>query len=55
MLAGAAGIWLFYVQHQFEGVYWESRERGRLVTFATAREGAGSAAAPLISSTSRTV
>jgi omega-6 fatty acid desaturase (delta-12 desaturase) len=24
MLAGAAGIWLFYVQHQFEGVYWES-------------------------------
>jgi acyl-lipid omega-6 desaturase (Delta-12 desaturase) len=23
MLAGAAGIWLFYVQHQFEGVYWQ--------------------------------
>jgi omega-6 fatty acid desaturase (delta-12 desaturase) len=23
-LAGAAGIWLFYVQHQFEEVYWES-------------------------------
>ena len=23
MLAGAAGIWLFYVQHQFEDVYWE--------------------------------
>ena len=21
--AGAAGVWLFYVQHQFEGVYWE--------------------------------
>ncbi len=21
-LAGAAGIWLFYVQHQFDGVYW---------------------------------
>jgi acyl-lipid omega-6 desaturase (Delta-12 desaturase) len=21
-LAGMAGIWLFYVQHQFEGVYW---------------------------------
>lgn len=21
-LAGAAGIWLFYVQHQFEGGYW---------------------------------
>ena len=22
LVAGAAGIWLFYVQHQFEGVYW---------------------------------
>jgi acyl-lipid omega-6 desaturase (Delta-12 desaturase) len=22
LIAGAAGIWLFYVQHQFEGVYW---------------------------------
>ena len=22
-LAGAAGIWLFYVQHQFEDAYWE--------------------------------
>ena len=22
-LAGAAGVWLFYVQHQFEDVYWE--------------------------------
>jgi omega-6 fatty acid desaturase (delta-12 desaturase) len=26
MLAGAAGIWLFYVQHQFEDVYWETGE-----------------------------
>jgi len=26
MLAGAVGIWLFYVQHQFEDVYWESGE-----------------------------
>ena len=25
-LAGSAGVWLFYVQHQFEGVYWERRE-----------------------------
>ena len=24
MLAGASGIWLFYVQHQFEDVYWEN-------------------------------
>ena len=23
MVAGSAGIWLFYVQHQFDGVYWE--------------------------------
>ena len=22
-VAGAAGVWLFYVQHQFDGVYWE--------------------------------
>jgi len=26
MLATAVGVWLFYVQHQFEGVYWEWRE-----------------------------
>jgi len=26
MVAGAAGIWLFYIQHQFEGVYWKRRE-----------------------------
>jgi acyl-lipid omega-6 desaturase (Delta-12 desaturase) len=25
MVAGTAGVWLFYVQHQFEGVYWERR------------------------------
>jgi omega-6 fatty acid desaturase (delta-12 desaturase) len=24
LLAGSAGIWLFYVQHQFEDAYWES-------------------------------
>jgi omega-6 fatty acid desaturase (delta-12 desaturase) len=23
MIAGAAGIWLFYVQHQFEDAYWQ--------------------------------
>ncbi len=23
MMAGSAGIWLFYVQHQFEDAYWE--------------------------------
>ncbi len=23
MVAGAAGVWMFYVQHQFDGAYWE--------------------------------
>jgi omega-6 fatty acid desaturase (delta-12 desaturase) len=23
LLAGAAGVWLFYVQHQFEDAYWQ--------------------------------
>jgi omega-6 fatty acid desaturase (delta-12 desaturase) len=26
LVAGSAGIWLFYVQHQFEGVYWEREQ-----------------------------
>ena len=26
VLAGTAGVWLFYVQHQFEDVYWESSD-----------------------------
>lgn len=26
MVAGAAGVWLFYVQHQFEEAYWERSE-----------------------------
>lgn len=26
MTAGSAGVWLFYVQHQFEDVYWERSE-----------------------------
>ena len=36
-LAGSAGVWLFYVQHQFEGVYW-SRSEGWNVA-AAALEG----------------
>jgi omega-6 fatty acid desaturase (delta-12 desaturase) len=32
-VAGTAGLWLFYVQHQFEGVYWE---RGPDWDYATA-------------------
>ena len=27
ILAATAGVWLFYVQHQFEDVYWESAGR----------------------------
>lgn len=27
LLAGSAGIWLFYVQHQYEDTYWSSHER----------------------------
>jgi len=26
LIAGAVGIWLFYVQHQFDGVYWARHE-----------------------------
>jgi omega-6 fatty acid desaturase (delta-12 desaturase) len=26
MITGTLGLWLFYVQHQFEGVYWERRK-----------------------------
>jgi acyl-lipid omega-6 desaturase (Delta-12 desaturase) len=27
MMAGAAGIWLFYVQHQFEDTYWAEHDQ----------------------------
>jgi len=27
IVSGAAGVWLFYVQHQFEDAYWERQER----------------------------
>jgi omega-6 fatty acid desaturase (delta-12 desaturase) len=33
LVAGGAGVWLFFVQHQFEGVYWE---RGEDWSFAAA-------------------
>ncbi len=26
LLAGSAGVWLFYVQHQFEDAYWQSSD-----------------------------
>ena len=28
LLAGAAGVWLFYVQRQFEDTYWQSAASG---------------------------
>src|SRR5262249_61814910 len=28
-VAGAIGIWLFYVQHQFENTYWQEHENWR--------------------------
>ncbi len=34
MVAGSAGVWLFYVQHQFEGVYWERTEKWDYMTAA---------------------
>jgi omega-6 fatty acid desaturase (delta-12 desaturase) len=33
-LSGAAGIWLFYVQHQFEDAYWERDENWNYVEAA---------------------
>jgi omega-6 fatty acid desaturase (delta-12 desaturase) len=27
LLAGSAGVWLFYVQHQFEDTYWQSDDK----------------------------
>lgn len=34
LVAGSAGVWLFYVQHQFEGVYWERGAEWDYVTAA---------------------
>lgn len=34
MTAGAAGVWLFYVQHQFEDAYWERRDEWDYTTAA---------------------
>ena len=34
MMAASAGVWLFYVQHQFEGVYWERHPQWDYVTEA---------------------
>jgi omega-6 fatty acid desaturase (delta-12 desaturase) len=34
MIAGSVGLWLFYVQHQFDGAYWERGDRWDYVTAA---------------------
>ena len=34
LIATSAGVWLFYVQHQFEGVYWERAEEWDYTTAA---------------------
>ncbi len=34
MVAGGAGVWMFYVQHQFEDVYWERGEDWSFVAAA---------------------
>jgi omega-6 fatty acid desaturase (delta-12 desaturase) len=33
-VAGSAGVWLFYVQHQFEGVYWARHDEWDYTTVA---------------------
>jgi omega-6 fatty acid desaturase (delta-12 desaturase) len=34
LMAGAGGIWLFYVQHQYEGTYWQKTEKCDFLTAA---------------------
>lgn len=34
MIASSAGVWMFYVQHQFEGVYWERHDKWDYVAAA---------------------
>ena len=45
-IAGAAGVWLFYVQHQFERVYWERHDRRDYL--AVALEGSSLYALPRV-------
>ena len=35
-LGGMIGIWLFFLQHQFEGVYWEDSQNWDYITSALA-------------------
>ena len=34
MIGSSAGVWMFYIQHQFEGVYWERHEKWDYLTAA---------------------
>jgi omega-6 fatty acid desaturase (delta-12 desaturase) len=34
MVAGVSGIWMFYVQHQYEDVYWEHHDKWNYTTAA---------------------
>lgn len=34
VISGAAGVWLFYIQHQYENTYWRSNEEWDYVTAA---------------------
>ena len=34
IISGVTGIWLFYVQHQYEDTYWRSKEEWDYVTAA---------------------
>jgi omega-6 fatty acid desaturase (delta-12 desaturase) len=31
-MAGVIGVWLFYIQHQFEGVCWKRHDEWNLIT-----------------------
>jgi omega-6 fatty acid desaturase (delta-12 desaturase) len=34
MIGSSAGVWMFYIQHQFEGVYWERHKQWDYLTAA---------------------
>ena len=38
LVSGAVGVWLFYVQHQFEDTYWQDARRLALRPRRAARE-----------------
>ena len=50
LLAGSVGIWLFYVQHQFEDAYWDERRELELCRRRAAGELLPEAARPCCAS-----